>query len=167
MVHVERRYVIRLIMSWVLYTHQTFESRTDSLFQSIVCCDIIQLTIDTLYFYTLHIKDPSACWILGFGTSIIFRHSFHRYLVFGDYVGGYWRSLMRMYGGYSIIMVISTIFNIIMTKVFDIPHYTAWAVTLLWTGIVNYFILKHVWSFGGNAEKQRSVELPSRSTQIV
>jgi len=56
---------------------------------------------------------------------------------------------MRMYGGYSIIMVISTIFNIIMTKAMHFTHYQAWITTLLWTGIVNYFILKHIWSFGG------------------
>jgi len=56
-----------------------------------------------------------------------------------------------MYAGYSIIMVISTIFNIVMTKVFLFSHYTAWIATLLWTGIVNYFILKHIWSFGGSS----------------
>lgn len=114
-----------------------------------VCCDCIQLAIDFFLFHALNITDPSACWILGFGSSIIFRHSFHRYLVFGAYVGGYWKSLMRMYGGYSIIMVLSTIFNVVMTKVMHFTHYQAWISTLLWTGIANYFILKHIWSFGG------------------
>jgi hypothetical protein len=55
-----------------------------------------------------------------------------------------------MYGGYSIIIVLSTIFNVVMTKYIQIPHAYAWIVTLLWTGIVNYFILKKIWSFGGN-----------------
>jgi len=29
-----------------------------------------------------------------------------------------------------------------------VPHYVAWVLTLLWTGVVNYFILKRLWSFG-------------------
>jgi hypothetical protein len=98
---------------------------------------------------TWGIEDASLCWALGFGMSIIFRHTSHRYLVFGDYVGGYAKSLLRMYGGYSIIIVISTMFNIIMTKLAKMNHYAAWIITLLWTGIVNYFILKKIWSFGG------------------
>lgn len=57
---------------------------------------------------------------------------------------------MRMYTGYSIIILISTVFNIVMTKNLHVSHYKAWVCTLLWTGIVNYFILKHIWSFGGN-----------------
>eukprot|EP00979_Chaetoceros_neogracilis_P006289 scaffold1269_cov242-Chaetoceros_neogracile.AAC.10 len=36
-----------------------------------------------------------------------------------------------------------------MTKAMHFTHYQAWITTLLWTGIVNYFILKHIWSFGG------------------
>ena len=39
--------------------------------------------------------------------------------------------------------------NIAMTHYIRLPHYVAWVITLLWTGIVNYFILKRLWSFGG------------------
>ena len=146
-----------------------------------VCCDIIQLCIDCCLYYALNITDPSACWVLGFGLSIIFRHSFHRYLVFGAYVGGYWNSLKRMYAGYSIIIVISTVFNIVMTQTFHFSHYTAWISTLLWTGIVNYFILKHIWSFGGptrtsdknnasigtSSNGQRSISANRSSKEVV
>ncbi len=126
-----------------------------------VCCDSIQFGIDFCLYHALHITDPSVCWVLGFGLSIIFRHTFHRYLVFGAYVGGYWNSLCRMYTGYSIIIFISTVFNIVLTKNFHVSHYKAWICTLLWTGIVNYFILKHIWTFGGtssNAGKKISSE---------
>lgn len=139
-----------------------------------VCCDCIQLGIDVCLFRAFHLTDPSLCWVLGFGLSIIFRHSFHRYLVFGAYVGGYWRSLMRMYGGYSVIIAISTIFNMVMTKTFHFSHYVAWITTLLWTGIVNYFILKHIWTFGGKAsetaEKANRIQSnhdPTDSSDIV
>lgn len=120
-------------------------------------CDIIQFCIDMVLFKLVHIDSPSICWALGFSISIIFRHTSHRYLVFGNYVGGYWNSLLRMYGGYSIIIVLSTIFNFVMTTMLHIPHYLAWIVTLLWTGVVNYFILKHLWSFGGNKATTPSV----------
>lgn len=112
-------------------------------------CDIIQLCMDVIL-STYVIDDASVCWATTFFLSVIFRHTSHRYLVFGDYVGGYWASLGRMYGGYSIIIVLSTIFNILMTRVATFSHYVAWIMTLLWTGIANYFILKKLWSFGGN-----------------
>lgn len=112
-------------------------------------CDLIQFMIDIILHKVFLLQDASVCWALGFGLSVAFRHTSHRYLVFGDYVGGYWKSLGRMYAGYSVIIVISTLFNIIMTRYLLLPHYVAWVVTLLWTGIVNYFILKMLWSFGG------------------
>jgi hypothetical protein len=120
------------------------------------CCDVIQFAIDVILHVIFDIQDASMCWALGFGFSIVFRHSFHRYLVFGDYVGGYWASLGRMYAAYSVILVLSTAFNMFMTKVVETSHYTTWILTLLWTGIANYFILKKIWSFGGvaaNSEK--------------
>merc|ERR1719416_218964 len=67
------------------------------------------------------------------------------------YVGGYHNSLIRMYGGYSISIILSTIANFIMTEWYAVPHYVAWIFTLLWTGVVNYFMLKKLWSFGGSA----------------
>lgn len=119
-------------------------------------CDLIQLGIDFMYYKAFHITDPSACWALSLGTSILFRHTSHRYLVFGPYVGGYWNSLCRMYAGYSIIIVLSTLFNLVMTKYLKFSHYVAWISTLLWTGIANYFILKHTWSFGGKTSTTSS-----------
>jgi putative flippase GtrA len=111
-------------------------------------CDILQFFLDFLL-YSYVTLDASACWALSFGISIFFRHTTHRYLVFGDYVGGYYKSLGRMYAGYSFIIVLSTMFNIVMTKYSQVPHSYAWVITMLWTGIVNYFILKKLWSFGG------------------
>lgn len=113
------------------------------------CCDVIQFAMDYILSRHLGVTNASTCWFTTFTASIIFRHSFHRYLVFGDYVGGYWNSLLRMYGGYSVIIVLSTIFHVVVTKWLHLSHTTAWIGTLLWTGIVNYFILKKLWSFGG------------------
>lgn len=53
-----------------------------------IVCDIIQFLMDLFLLVVLEIKDASVCWALGFFLSIAFRHTSHRYLVFGDYVGG-------------------------------------------------------------------------------
>lgn len=135
-------------------------------------CDLIQFMIDLFLHVSLKLEDASLCWILGFVLSIVFRHTTHRYLVFGDYVGGYWKSLSRMYAGYSVTIFLSTVFNFIMARYIQFPHYVAWIVTLLWTGVVNYFILKRLWSFG---EKSKDAEtsiqsqetLPLKDVQLV
>ncbi len=116
-------------------------------------CDIIQFILYVLAYKQF--EDASLSWAASFGGSIVFRHTTHRYLVFGDYVGGYWASLRRMYAGYSIIIVLSTIFNYVVMKYLDMPHVLAWILTLLWTGIVNYLILKKLWSFDGSGKKER------------
>jgi len=115
-------------------------------------CDILQFLMDfMLHFY---VDDASVCWGVCFTLSIIFRHSTHRYLVFGNYIGGYWNSLLRMYCGYSVSIILSIAFNVFVTRTASVGHYAAFVFTLLWTGIVNFFILKKLWSFnGGKAGK--------------
>lgn len=117
-------------------------------------CDILQIT--TLLVLHKFIHDGTACWGLGFLLSIPCRHTSHRYLVFGDYVGGYKKSLMRMYMGYSVIIVLSTLFNLCMSRLMEIPVTYLWIITLLWTGIANYFILKYFWSYGGSTANATS-----------
>mmetsp|Transcript_43897 Transcript_43897/g.86097 ORF Transcript_43897/g.86097 Transcript_43897/m.86097 type:complete len:332 (-) Transcript_43897:38-1033(-) len=108
-------------------------------------CDAAQLAIDLTAKMIFGVDDPSLCWLISFSLSIIPRHTSHRYLVFGKYNGGYWQSLGRMYGGYSISIIVSTVFNRYMIQAWRIPHYYAWLITLLWTGVVNFFILKKLW----------------------
>mmetsp|Transcript_8874 Transcript_8874/g.13247 ORF Transcript_8874/g.13247 Transcript_8874/m.13247 type:complete len:372 (+) Transcript_8874:375-1490(+) len=110
-------------------------------------CDVIQFFIDAFLYYVFHITEPTVCWVLGYGLSIAVRHTSHRYLVFGNYVGGYCYSLLRMYTGYSISLVASTLFNLILTHGIEMQHYTAWVITLVWTNIVNYFLLTQLWSW--------------------
>jgi putative flippase GtrA len=124
-------------------------------------CDAILFAMD--YGMHLYVPDPSACWAICFTLSVAFRHSTHRYLVFGNYVGGYWNSLLRIYGGYSVTIVLSTIFNLFMTRSLNVSHYVAWIITLLWTGIVNFFILKRFWTFGG----EKTAKVSPRSERAV
>lgn len=112
-------------------------------------CDVIQFIMTLFIHYVLLIDDPTICWTIGFILSIVFRHTFHRYLVFGNYVGGYYSSLLRMYAAYSIIILLSTIFHYIIHRLFPIHFVFIFIITLIWTGVVNYFILKKIWSFTG------------------
>jgi len=121
-------------------------------------CDLIQFMIDLFIFSVVKIQDPSICWGASFFLSIIARHTSHRYLVFGDFSCGYWSSLLRMYGGYSISIIVSTVSNYAISKMTTVSHYGLWLITMLWTGIFNYYILKKLWkynpSFGNGGSKR-------------
>lgn len=110
-------------------------------------CDVIQLGILYLI-HTYVIRNQSICWMVAFCISILFRHTFHRYLVFGNYIGGYIASLLRMYTGYSVTIVLSTIVNYILSHIFEVNVFVLAILTMGWTGVVNYFILKYFWNFG-------------------
>ena len=118
--------------------------------------DIIQLIIDMILHYKMGIEDAGVCWMAGFGISILFRHTLHRYLTFGKYKGSYWSSLLRTYAAYSLSIILSTVFDEVVTKGGGLPHYVAWVVTLLWTGLMNFFILKYSWTLGGSRKDKKS-----------
>lgn len=110
-------------------------------------CDIVQFFIDLTLYYVFKVKDTTVCWTLGFALSIVVRHTSHRYLVFGNYVGGYWYSLLRMYAGYSISLTLSTLFNWVLTHKMQFQHYSGWMITLVGTNIINYCLLTHLWKW--------------------
>lgn len=117
-------------------------------------CDVVQFATNVLLHRCYPGLSNTTCWTVVFTTSISYRHSAHRYLTFGNYVGGYWNSLGRMYGGYSFSIVLSAVFNWILTnavfeKGSEVGHYMTYFFTMLWTGVVNYFILKRMWNFAG------------------
>jgi putative flippase GtrA len=110
-------------------------------------CDVIQFIGNALLYYRIHVN-VSLAWAIGFITVIPIRHTSHRYLVFGDYVGGYYHSLARMYAGYSVTIVASTILNYGFSRyVANMP--LLYAITMIMTGIASYFILKRFWNIGG------------------
>ena len=41
-----------------------------------------------------------------------------------------------------------------IVEVFLLSHWVAWVITLLWTGIYNYFMLKMTWRGGVGADKK-------------
>jgi putative flippase GtrA len=123
-------------------------------------CDIIQAVID----YIISITYPptwgeraTVCWTLSYILSIWIRHYSHRLLVFGEYEGTYCSSLSRTYFTYSSSIVISMVTNHLLVNYLFLSHRVAWIVTMLWTGIYNYFMLKSSW----RSAPEKSVDITS------
>ena len=110
-------------------------------------CDIVQWVID----YAIYISYPyeweksTICWTLSYTLSIVVRHYSHRLLVFGEYEGTYCVSLARTYATYATSIVLSMVSNHFIIAFLKLSHLYAWLITMLWTGVLNYFLLKASW----------------------
>lgn len=120
---------------------------------STLLCDVVQFLIDLTFYYVFQVDDTTLCWLISFTLAMVARHSSHRYLVFGNYVGGYRNSLLRMCTAYGVMLVISTLLNLVLTRMLELKHYSAWTITLIWTNIMNYFLLSHIWSWDWSNKK--------------
>lgn len=110
-------------------------------------CDVVQAGIDYAVYLVYYIEWEKAtvCWAISYTLSIVVRHSSHRFIVFGEYEGSYCTSLARTYLTYSSSIVLSILTNHILTETMEVSHRNAWIITMLWTGIYNYFMLKMSW----------------------
>ena len=112
-------------------------------------CDVVQALIDYCIYllYTMEWERVTVCWTVSYTLSIVVRHSSHRLLVFGDYEGSYCMSLARTYLTYSSSIIISMITNHLLVSFLDLTHQQAWIITMIWTGVYNYFMLRASWRF--------------------
>jgi len=126
-------------------------------------CDIVQAIIDYAIFniYIYEWERATICWTLSYTLSIIVRHTSHRFLVFGDFEGSYCYSLAKTYLTYSSSIIISMISNHIIVEILLFSHRDAWIITMLWTGIYNYFMLKASWK---RPKIEPKHQLPSKVT---
>ena len=85
-------------------------------------------------------------------------------IVFGEFEGTYCSSLGRTYLAYSSSIVISMFMNHYLVEGFGLEHKIAYLITMLGTGIYNYFALKASWRKGGaassNAASSRISDTP-------
>lgn len=114
-------------------------------------CDLCQFFIDGLLFAFISSvgwdwEKPTVCWTVSYTASIMIRHTSHRYLVFGEFEGTYCASLGRTYLTYSTSIVLSMLSNHVISNTLGFSHYQAWFITMLWTGVLNYFLLKASWN---------------------
>jgi putative flippase GtrA len=121
-------------------------------------CDVIQACLDYLIslVYVFEWEKVTVCWTLSYCLSIFVRHTSHRFIVFGEYEGTYWSSLMRTYLAYSSSIVISIVTNHLLVNMVQLSHKEAWIATMLWTGLFNYFVLKASWKAGGDKTSSAS-----------
>ena len=105
-------------------------------------CDIIQFGMDRAIYhiYTYEWERSTVCWTLSYTLSVFVRHYSHMRLVVGEYDGTYCSSLTRTYATYSSSIILSVITNHMITTNLGMSHLHAWIITMLWTGIYNYFI---------------------------
>lgn len=126
-------------------------------------CDVFQALIDYLIskVYTYEWGRTTVCWTLSYTLSIILRHSSHRLLVFGDYDGTYCMSLTRTYMAYSTAIVFSMFTNHQLVEL-GLEHREAWVITMLVTGVYNFFVLKSSWRVINKATGRAEEALPSK-----
>ncbi|RYH23717.1 hypothetical protein EON65_17495 [archaeon] len=110
-------------------------------------CDTFQACVDYLIslIYVFEWEKVTVCWTLSYILSICVRHTSHRFIVFGEYEGTYCSSLMRTYLAYSSSILISMVTNHLLVNMVQLGHKEAWLLTMLWTGLFNYFALKASW----------------------
>jgi len=110
-------------------------------------CDVFQALIDYVIslLYVWEVERATVCWTLSYTISVFIRHYSHRILVFGEFEGTYCNSLSRTYMAYSSSIALSMITNHLIISFLYLTHKQAWLITMLWTGIYNYFVLKSSW----------------------
>jgi hypothetical protein len=110
-------------------------------------CDIVQAFIDYGIYsvYPFEWEKTTMCWTVSYTASVIVRHFSHRLLVFGEYEGSYCSSLCRTYLTYASSIVMSMVTNHFIVSFLEFNHINAWIITMLWTGVYNYFMLRASW----------------------
>jgi hypothetical protein len=53
-----------------------------------------------------------------------------------------------MYMAYSVTIVLSTLLNYLLSRVLEVHVFVLALLTMAWTGVANYFILKFFWNIG-------------------
>ena len=132
-------------------------------------CDIIQAFVDFFIYNMLPDTAPhraTICWTVSYTISIFIRHYSHRIIVFGEYEGSYCSSLARTYLTYSSSIVISMVCNHLLVNYAGLQHREAWIVTMLWTGIYNYFMLKASWNSKSKTEPKTEVEMSLKGNMV-
>lgn len=122
-------------------------------------CDVIQAC---LYFivsvmYVSTWEKPTICWTVSYVLSIWARHTSHRILVFGEFEGTYRASLLRFFLTYAGSILFSTMLSHLWSSWFMLTHSQALVLTVLPTGVFNYFMLKKTWRGAPAAERNNDM----------
>jgi len=94
----------------------------------------------------------SISWITAYILSIIWQHALHRYLVFGA-SGSYWWSLFGTYAAYTLSLIVSSALNFVLVTHLNVYHRYAFGLTLVITGILNFFTVRSAFKSGNEKNK--------------
>ncbi|KAL0491719.1 COL12A1 [Acrasis kona] len=82
-------------------------------------------------------------WFTSYTISIYLQFELNRFIVFGKdrMRDQYWSALRTTFAVYSIAMIVSTLFNLLLLDFFLMNRHAAWLITALLVGVMNYFAL--------------------------
>lgn len=107
------------------------------------------VTYQVIYWVNPFEPRASTSWLVSFAIGVPRQYSLHRALTFRSALP-YAPRLVRAYGLYAGIAVVTTSLNWILVERLAVPHHLAWLACISTTGLINFFALKPL-VFGGAA----------------
>lgn len=99
------------------------------------------VTYELIYYFNPVQPRASSSWFLAFVIGVARQHALHRWLTF-LHKTPYWGSLRRAYVMYSGSLLVTSLFNWVLTEHFQLSHRLAWFICLLLTGLISLVFLK-------------------------
>ena len=88
-----------------------------------------------------------ASWSISYVAGVILQHGMHYSLTFRDSEAPYISSLGGAYFSYAIVLLFSTLVNLVFVEILEIGHQFSWILTTLISAVLSYFLLRK-FSFG-------------------
>eukprot|EP01083_Nonionella_stella_P076242 207659_1 len=95
----------------------------------------------------------SLSYLISYFISVIWQHALNRWLVPWTNSVPYWRSLGETYLVYGITVVVSWFFGALLIQLFHMPQQFVIILTLLASGLCNYYLLRRCFQI----ERQREI----------
>jgi len=137
-------------------TTQSNKQRVDRFMETIPKALRFQISglIGTVLFYVLyrviieigHLR-PTLSWFISYFVSTWWQFELHSRLVFLNWKQiqmNYFKKLSEVYALYALSMVLSTVLHAVILTVLHFPETLSWVLTLVGTGILNYFTVSSV-----------------------
>src|SRR6056297_1094567 len=130
---------------------------------------LIAVVIGTALFYAVYelfllilsnvSRAATISWIVSYLISIFFQNLLFRYLVFGP-IKPYFRSLLYTYLAYSLSIVLSSVFTDLLVYRVGLNERLSWFITFSITGVINYFIISHIFADKKDIESIKCKQKP-------
>jgi len=85
----------------------------------------------------------TTTWVMAYVFGVWQQHGLHRILTFEKTEVSYQKSLRRSYLAYMAGLIISTPINFSLVEIMDLGVQQSWAISVLASTMVNYYLLKN------------------------